>query len=420
MYALVDCNNFYVSCERVFQPHLNDKPVIVLSNNDGCAIARSEEAKNLGISMAVPVHLIKDIIEKNSVACFSSNYTLYGDMSRRVMQVLSTFALQVEHYSIDESFLYLKDLKYQSLSLLAKKICATVKRCTGIPVSIGIAPTKTLAKLANRYAKKVNRQHGFYVMDDNDKMHEVLQWAAIGDVWGVGRQHAARLQAIGVYTAYDFTLVAEEWVRRNMSVVGQRLLNELKGIPCIPIDEMPATKKGICTSRSFGMLLTDKKDIAQAVANFAAKCALKLRKQNSCTALVHVFLNTNIFREKDKQLHRQVDIPLHVASNSTSELITVALKGLDMLYKAGYNYHKAGVIVLDIVPEDKVQWSLFDGHDRTRNNSLMKVLDAINKSMGGEVVKHAVQGNGRKWHLKAEYLSPCYTTRIDDILKIKA
>lgn len=419
MYALVDCNNFFVSCERVFKPHLNGKPVIVLSNNDGCAIARSEEAKALGIGMATPVHLIKNLIEQNNVTCFSSNYTLYGDMSRRVMEVLSTFAPQVEVYSIDESFLYLKDLKYQDLTALAKSIFKKVRQCTGIPVSVGMAPTKTLAKLANRYAKKMHRDHGFFVMDTKEKVDEVLQWAAIGDVWGIGHQHEQWLQAMGIHTAYDFIQLNKEWVRKNMSVGGLRMLNELKGIPCIPLEEAPPAKQGICTSRSFGAIITDKKDLAQAVANFAAKCAYKLRKQNSCTALVQVFISTNIFREKDKHLHRQVTIPLHVATNSTSELIAYALKGLNKLYVTDYNYHKAGVMVMDIVPDSEVQWSLFDSKDRTENNKLMKTMDAINQSFGSDVVKHAVQGNGRKWRLKTEHLSKCYTTRIDHILKIR-
>jgi DNA polymerase V len=419
MYALVDCNNFYVSCERVFKPSLNGKPVIVLSNNDGCAVARSEEAKALGIEMGVPVHLIKDLVEKNNVAVFSSNYTLYGDMSRRVQLVLKSFAPHVENYSIDESFLYLKDMPYVNLLELAGEIRRTVKQHTGIPVTVGIAPSKTLAKLANRYAKKKYRDTGVYSLDSTAGIEGVLKWACVGDVWGIGRQHEKRLNSLGVLTAHDLSQLSEEWVRTNMSVVGQRLVNELRGIPCISLEEEPPAKKGICTSRSFGTLLTEKKDIAEALSSYASRCAFKLRKQNSCTALIQVFLETNAFRKQDKQYYRQITIPLLTATNNTQELIFYAMGGLNALYKPTYNYHKAGVIVLDIVPVKEVQQSLFDCRDRSRGRTLMKTLDTINSKEGKEVVKFAVQGSSKKWRLRTQHLSKCYTTRIEHIIKIK-
>jgi DNA polymerase V len=340
-------------------------------------------------------------------------------MSRRVQLVLQDFAAHIENYSIDESFLYLKDMSNVNLLELAGEIRRTVKQHTGIPVTVGIAPSKTLAKLANRYAKKKHQDVGVYALDSAAGIEWVLKWAGVGDVWGIGRQHQKRLNDLGVLTAHDLSLLSEEWVRKNMSVVGQRLINELRGIPCIQLEEEPPAKKGICTSRSFGTLLTEKKDIAEALSSYASRCAFKLRKQNSCTALIQVFLETNQFRKQDKQYYQQITIPLLTATNDTPELIFFAMRGLHALYKPGYNYHKAGIIVLDIVPGKEVQQSLFDGRDRARSRQLMKTLDAINVLEGKEIVKFAVQGFSKKWRLRTQHLSKCYTTRIDHVVKIE-
>ena len=289
MYALVDCNNFYVSCERLFNPGLEGKPVIVLSNNDGCAVSRSDEAKALGIEMATPAFLIKDLIQKNNVAVFSSNYTLYGDISERVMKTLESFVPRLELYSIDEAFLDMHDLDYTDLLELGLKIKNTVKKNVGIPVCVGIAPTKTLAKMANRYAKKYRKNIGVHWAANDQLIEEMLRVTEVGDIWGIGRQYALFLKRNGFNTALDFISAPEEWIRKNMTVVVQRLFNELKGIPAIQWEFATPAKKNICTSKSFGKLQTNKEDIKEAISNYAANCALKLRQQNSCCRRLKYF-----------------------------------------------------------------------------------------------------------------------------------
>jgi DNA polymerase V len=419
MYALVDCNNFYVSCERVFQPQYRDKPVVVLSNNDGCAIARSEEAKALGIEMAVPIHYANELVRRHGVKLFSSNYTLYGDMSRRVYDVLSYFSPHIEHYSIDESFLFLGDMPFHSLERIALTLRKKVAQWTGIPVSVGLARTKTLAKLANRYAKKKHRDIGVYSLDTAERVEEVLQWCDIGDVWGIGRQYAQKLRAMGVNTAYEFTLLPEEWIRKNMTVVGQRMFNELRGITSITFEEVAPTKKGICTSKSFGALITDKEEIKRAVANHAARCAEKLRRQGSCASVVQVFLQTNQFRLLDRQYNRQITMQLPMATNSTNLLICYASQAIDMLYKRGYNYHKTGMVVMGIVPQNQVQSAIYAVENRPKNKAVMNALDSVNNYLGRDTVRFAAQGYSDGWKLRMEHLSKQYTTRIDQIVQIK-
>jgi DNA polymerase V len=419
MFALVDCNNFYCSCERVFQPQFNGKPVIVLSNNDGCAIARSEEAKALGIEMGTPAFIIKDLIENNDVAVFSSNYTLYGDMSQRVLDVLSRFSPKMEVYSIDECFLDFSEFDFTNLHLLADKIRKTVIRWTGIPVSIGVAPTKTLAKMANRFAKKRKKDIGFHCLSNQNLINEALAFTEVGDIWGVGPQYAKLLRGHGFKTALDLVEAPEEWIRKNMSVVGQRTLNELRGIPCIEWEDEPAPKKGICTARSFGQLLSDKSAIREAVSNYAAMCAGKLRDQNSCARVMQVFLQTNVHRSQDKQFHHSISIQIPVPTNSTNEIIEFAAKGFEAIFQPGYNFKKAGVMIVDLVPDQEVQSGMFDKVNRNRDNVLMKALDKVNKTFGKDIVRFAAQGYGRKWKLRQERLSPCYTTNVNHILKIK-
>ncbi|MGB8190484.1 MAG: Y-family DNA polymerase [Chitinophagaceae bacterium] len=418
MYALVDCNNFYCSCERVFNPKLERRPVIVLSNNDGCAIARSEEAKALGIAMGTPAFMIRDLIEQHQVAVFSSNYTLYGDMSQRVIDVLSSLAPKTEVYSIDECFIDLSKIAYTSLTKLATKIRNKVMQWTGIPVSVGIAPTKTLAKLANRFAKK-RKGVGVYHLDSQAAINEALASTEVGDIWGIGAQHERLLKTHGYHSALDLTKAPDEWIRKNMSVVGQRMVNELRGIPCIEWAETPPPKKGICTARSFGKLLTNKEPIREAVANYAAMCAKKLRDQNSCARVMQVFLQTNAHRNQDRQFHHSITLQIPVATNSTNEIIGYALKGLDAIFQPGYNFIKAGVMIVDLVPNSEVQSGIFDNANRKRDNGLMKALDKVNKSFGKDIVRFAAQGYNGEWGLKHERLSPCYTTNINHILKIK-
>ncbi len=419
MIALVDCNNFYASCERLFSPALKDRPVVVLSNNDGCVIARSNEAKAIGIEMGAPAFMMEEMLRENKVAVFSSNYTLYGDLSNRVMQTLKTFTPLVEVYSIDEAFLDLDGLKYQDLFQLGQTIRERIMNDIGLPVTIGMAPTKTLAKMANRFAKKERKNTGVYLAQDKWQVDELLAYTQVGDIWGIGGQHTKRLLRNRIFTGADLVNVNEEWVRKNMTVMGQRLLNELRGIPCIKWEDTPPPKKGICTARSFGQLLSDKKDIAEALANYANTCAAKLRKQNSCANLVHVFIQTNTHRTQDKQYFRSVSLQAPIATNNSADIISIALKGLDIIYRPGYKFKKVGVMLLDLVPEKTVQMSIFETRDNEKGKAVMKAYDHVNSRFGKDLLRFAVQGYKRKWKLRQLRLSPCYTTDINQVLTIK-
>ena len=419
MYALVDCNNFYCSCEKVFNPKLEGRPVIILSNNDGCAISRSEEAKAIGIPMAAPVFMMKKLIDKHNVAVFSSNYTLYGDMSQRIMGTLASFAQKLEAYSIDEAFLDLNDPGHSDLLQLGSRIRTTIRQHTGIPVSVGIAPTKTLAKMANRHAKKKYRQSAVFWAADKMRTQEMLSATLVGDIWGIGNQYALFLSRSGYKTASDFLHASEDWVKKHLSVVGLRLLYELRGIPCIPWEELKPVRKNICTSRSFGSRLSDKIAIGEAMANHAATCAAKLREDKTCCRRVQVFIQTNPHKTEEPQYLRSIDMVLERASNHNAEIIKAAILGLDHIFKPGYLYMKCGVTVLDLVPESSIQASCFEISDLKKNKTVMDTVDQINRRMGKGTVISAVQGFEKKYRLKAAYLSPCYTTRLDEVLKIR-
>ena len=347
MFGLMDCNNFYASCERVFNPALNGKPVIVLSNNDGCVIARSNEAKVLGIKMGVPVYQIKDEIQKYGIAVFSSNYTLYGDMSSRVMSILSSLAPEIEIYSIDEAFINLDGIN--DLQALGEKIVSQVVRGTGIPVSLGIAPTKTLAKIDNKFSKKYQAYNRICIIDTEEKRIKALQLFEIGDVWGLGRRQAAKLEKQGVRTAYDFTELPGSWVRKNMTVVGERTWKELRGLSCIDMEAAPPAKKQIYTSRSFGKMVEDIGTMSEAIATHASTCAKKLRQQKSYAMSLMVFIHTNNFREDLPQYWKNTIIRLPVPTNDTLEIVHYALEGLKSIFMPDYQYKKAGVIITEIV-----------------------------------------------------------------------
>lgn len=415
MIALVDCNNFYVSCERLFNPALENKPVVVLSNNDGSVIARSNEAKALGIEMGAAAFLVEHTMAANGVYVFSSNYTLYGDLSNRVMQTLQRLVPAVEVYSIDEAFVDLNDMKHFDLMRLMHEVRETILQEIGIPVTIGIASTKTLAKMANRLAKREKKFYGIYLADTGPKIKHLLEITGVGEIWGIGSQHKRILLQNNISTAAQLAVTNPEWIRKNMTVTGQRLLNELNGIPSIAWEDMPAPKKGICIARSFGTLLTAKKDIGEALANFANMAATRLRQQHSCTSLVHVLLQTNAHRLQDRQYFRSVNISLDVASSNASEIIKAAMKGLDIIYKKGYNFKKTGVMLLNLVPENEVQASLFDQEDRHKSKALMESFDSLNNRFGKGLVRYAAQGYGKKWKLKCEKASPCYTTDINQV-----
>jgi DNA polymerase V len=419
MFGLIDCNNFYASCERVFNPSLNRRPVVVLSNNDGCVIARSSEAKALGIPMGEPAYKLKALIEANQVVVFSSNYVLYGDMSHRVMTTVAQFAPDMEIYSIDEAFLLFDGFENINLKEYGEKIVRTTTRNTGIPVSLGIAPTKTLAKLANKFAKKYKDYRGVCVIDTDEKREKALKLTAVGDVWGIGRQYAKKLEYYSIHTAWDFTQRSKSWVRHTMGVVGERTWLELKGTPCVEMDKT-TTKKSICTSRSFGERLTELSPISEAVSNFAASCAEKLRKQHSLASVIMVFIQTNPNATNLPQHCKQVVLQLPVPTNDTTELINFALRGLKAIFAEGFQFKKAGVIVSELVPERPLQGDLFDTRNRDKFSRIMTVMDSLNASYGKQKVKIAAQGFDRKWRLKNEKLSPCYSTKLEDVLEIKA
>ncbi|HNP24434.1 MAG TPA: Y-family DNA polymerase [Panacibacter sp.] len=419
MYALVDCNNFYCSCERVFNPKLENRPVVVLSNNDGCAIARSEEAKALGIVMGTPEFMIREQVLEHGIAIFSSNYPLYGDLSDRVMKTLVSFVPRMEIYSIDEAFLDMHDLYNQDLLALGVEIRRTVRRHLGIPVTVGIAPTKTLAKMANRYAKKKHRDTGVFWAASDELIDQVLAATEVVDIWGIGAQYAKLLRINGFKTAKDLRDAPDEWIRQKMSVVGLRLLHELRGRPSIACAFTAPAKKNICTSRSFGKLISDYKTLSEAVSNYTAACALKLRQQQSCAKELHVFLQTNPHRVQDQQYMRSITLQLETASSMTNELIRYALKALDIIYQPGFNFMKCGVMVQDIKPEDAIQHALFDSVDRSKNKTVMHALDKVNKALGKDLVRFAAQGFEKKYRLRAGYLSKRYTTNMNELLTIK-
>jgi DNA polymerase V len=419
MFGLIDCNNFYASCEKVFNPLLNGKPIVVLSNNDGCVIARSTEAKALGIPMGEPAYKLKELIETNQVHVFSSNYVLYGDMSNRVMNSIASFVPEMEIYSIDEAFLLLDGFENIDLKKFGEKLVRTVVRNTGIPISFGIAPTKTLAKVANKFAKKYKNYKGVCIIDTDEKRKKALKLTKIGDVWGIGRQYSKKLQYYSINTAWDFTQRTKSWVRHTMGVVGERTWLELNGTPCIEMDRS-TSKKSICTSRSFGEKLTELAPISEAVANFAASCAEKLRKQHSLGSVIMVFIHTNPFATNQPQYSNQMVLQLPVPTNDSTELIDYALRGLRSIFKEGYRYKKAGVIIAEIVPERPLQGDLFDVRNREKFNKVMNVMDNLNESYGRQKVKIAAQGFDRKWKLKNEKLSPCYTTKLDEVLLVNA
>ena len=419
MIGLVDCNNFYVSCERVFNPSLIGKPVVVLSNNDGCVIARSNEAKAIGIKMGVPAFEIKKEIEKHQIKVFSSNYTLYGDMSQRVMTSLNQFASEIEIYSIDEAFLDFKGFGYFNLYEHGKQIVKTITKTTGLPISIGIAPTKTLAKVANKIAKKNPTNKGVVLLNNEQEILQATKQFPVEDIWGVGIRYAEFLKKNNINTAFDFTQMPKNWVQKHLTVVGVRMWNELQGNPQIELKSVTPPKKSICNSRSFGNMLTAYTPIEEAVANYVARCAEELRKQNSCAKTLMVFLHTNQHRRDLPQYAKNIVINLPVASNSTIELTHYAIKGMKQIFEKGYHYKKAGIIASKIIPENAVQQDLFNHTDRNKHAALMQALDEINSKFGRDKVRIATQGFDRKWKLRQEQLSPCYTTRLSDILTIR-
>lgn len=424
IFALVDCNNFYASCEKLFNPKLKHCPVVVLSNNDGCVVARSAEVKALGIAMGGPWFQLRDQAQQHGIVAFSSNYALYADMSNRVVQVLSGFTPQLEVYSIDESFLELSGVYGQTSSLAAygEAIRQRVADWLGLAVCVGIASTKTLAKLANHCAKK-GLFGGAGVCDfttaspaELDRLFEHIE---VGEVWGVGRKISARLQSMGIHSVRQLRDADAASLRSRFSVVLERTVRELRGDSCMDLEEITPDKQQIISSRSFGRLLYNLDELEEAVASYIAKAAEKLRAQKSLAGAVQVYLRTNVFKPEVPQYQRAVMLPLPEATSDTRMLTQWALKVLRAIYRPGFGYHKAGVMLLDLTPLLNRQASFF-GVDDARSEKLMRVLDGINHRYGRNTLRLGSAGVTQSWQMRREHLSPGYTTRWEEVPVVKA
>ena len=421
IFALVDCDNFYASCERVFNPAMVNRPIVVLSNNDGCVIARSSEAKSLDIPFGSPYFKIEKLLKKHNVAVFSSNYELYGDMSRRVMEILSGFALDIEVYSIDEAFLELEGFRRHDIKAYVRHIREYVLRGTGIPVTIGVGPSKTLAKVAGRHAKK-NREtfNGVCSLVDHPNIDRILEQVPVEDVWGVGRQHNKFLHSHQINTARQLKYAPDKWVKKHMTVVGLRTVLELRGDSCLPLEQAPPAKKAICTSRSFGHAVTTLQDMREAVAEYASRAAVKLRKQHSAARIVQVFLMT-YEHSKDPYYsnHKQVVMPS--PTSDTLEIVKYACLAVERIFREGYRYKKAAIFLFDIVPDSAIQNDLFDPYPhRDKSQALMQVLDGVNTRYGAGTLQVAAAGTCKGWAMQRNFKSNNFTTNWDEIPVVKA
>jgi len=419
VYALVDCNSFYASCEKVFRPELAARPVVVLSNNDGIIIARSAEAKALGIDMGKPFFKLKDELRRRGVAVFSSNYELYGDLSMRVMSILEQFSPDVEVYSIDEAFLGLSGLDGASRDAMGREIVRRVFEWTGVPVSIGIAETKTLAKVANRIAKKSPKTGGVLDLTDSPFREEALRRTELTDIWGVGRRLAKRLRPMNILNALDLANADERLIRQKFGVTLLRTALELRGESCIPMECAPSAKQGICSSRSFGKSVETLAEMREAVALYASRVGEKLRLQNSAASAMDVYITTNRFREEEPQYSAHLTLEFPIATDDTRELVDYAVKALDKIYRDGYRYKKAAITVTGIVPDNQVQLNLFDRADRARFAQLSDAIDGLNEKMGRETLKPAASGLEPAWAMRREMRSPAYTTNWNEIARVK-
>ena len=427
VFALVDCNNFYASCEKLFDPTLKDKPVVVLSNNDGCVVARSAEVKALGIPMGVPWFKIQNEAKRYGIVAFSSNYELYADLSNRVVEVLSQFSPNLEVYSIDESFLELSGFErlQGGLAAYGAEIRQRVADWLGLAVCVGIGPTKTLAKLANHAAKKnLAGQDGvcdFLSMSPSDLTH-LLECIPVGDVWGIGRKITTRLETIGITTALQLREADAETIRTRFSVVVERTVRELRGVSCLNLEEVVPDKQQIMCSRSFGTLVYDRAELEEAVASYVGRAAEKLRGQDALAGALQVHIRTNIFKPEVPQYQKGLTVPLPEATADTRVLTGWALRILKRIYRPGYGYHKAGVMLLDIAPKANQQFSLFvpGGSASARSGKLMAALDDINERYGRGTLRLAAEGVEKGWQMRRSNLSQGYTTDWNGIAKVFA
>jgi len=416
MFALIDCNNFYVSCERVFNPKLNNKPVVVLSNNDGCIISRSDEVKQLGIPMGAPVFKYRSILNQHDVKILSSNYSLYADMSCRVMSILKKFVLDVELYSIDEAFLSFHGFENYDIYSYALDIRKTIFKWTGVPASVGIAPTKALSKIANKIARKHPREtKDVYLINSDFERIKSLKKISLNDVWGIGRSLTKRLEQTGCTSAYDFTKLPKAWIKSNLSIVEFRLQQELKGISTLRLD-FRKNKKSIATTRTFEKPLRDIKYIKERISTFAVSCAEKLRKQRSSCRIMIIILRSNFFRKDLKQHTITKIISLPYSTNSSLVLNNYAMKAIDEIFKDGIEYKKAGVIVSSLSEINTCQLNIFN-HEDPRHPNLMSAIDKINFKYIDKV-KLGNQDLKIKWKMQQNFLSPQYTTKFEDIIKV--
>ena len=428
MFALVDCNNFFVSCERVFRPELEGKAVVVLSNNDGCVVSRSNESKAIGINMCAPFYKIKHLADAGQLTACSSNYALYGDLSNRVMSILADAVPKIEIYSIDEAFLHLEGIDPETVPQLCHDLVTKVRKWVGVPVSIGVAPTKTLAKIASHFAKKYKGYRGVCMMDTEAKRLKALELTPIDDVWGIGRRLAPKMVEKGVKTAMDFVQRPREWVSSNFHVNGVRTWEELQGRVGHE-EERDERRKSICTSRSFADMIEDEKELILRISDFAAMCAQKLREENSAAYDVTTFVYTNRFREDLAQYFPSATIRLEVAASSSQEIIGAALKAFRTIYRPGYRYKKAGVTVSNITSADSIQAALFDFDDelREKHDRLSKVMDAVNAAAessgspsGRSMLRLATQRPGHYADgIRSDFRSRLYTTSLDDIIEVR-
>ena len=422
MYALVDCNNFYASCERVFQPKFNGKPVAILSNNDGCVISRSNEAKAVGVPMGAPAFKIRELVKEKDVKLFSSNYPLYGDLSNRVMAILGQFTPNVEIYSIDEAFLNFDGLDISDYHDYGLQMKTRVQKWVDIPVCIGFAETKALSKVANKIAKEFqSRTKGIYVIDSDEKRIKALKWTKIEDVWGIGYRTKKKVKLRNIHTALDFIQPQHEaWIKKEMGVIGLRLKYELEGKSVLDLEPLPDQKKSIATTRSFPKQISDFDLLRERVATFAAVCAEKLRKQNSCCHTIIVMLVIDRHTIKSSKYYFNMAVTLPYASNSTLTISNTAIELLKKLHKGneGIKFKKAGVVVTELIEEDKKQFQLFE-EENPKHLALMKVMDQLNQKIGERKVKLASQNLELTWNMNQKHLSPKYTTDYKKLLEIR-
>jgi DNA polymerase V len=441
MYGLIDCNAFYVSCERAFQPALETKPVVVLSNNDGNIIARSSEAKSLGITMGMPFFRARPIIDRHGVTWFSSNYPLYGDMSRRVHDTISQFVPEIEHYSIDEAFVGFDATDPEAD---AHEIRQTVRQWTGIPVSVGIGQTKVLAKIANHIAKK-NPEHEGVVVLAGDNVDQYLKDFDVADVWGIGHSYARLLKSDGddeesgqpdlweaaglprvrrrprIETAFELKRCSDEWIRKHLTIKGLRLVWELRGISCLPLEAFEKPRKGLCCSRSFGRPVTTLEDLREAVAMHATRGAEKLRRQRLAASHLTVFISTSRFRQNPEEIYSaSASWRLVLPTSHPSALVSAALPLLERVYKPGFVYHKAGVFLTNITPDTVKQQSFLERVNDEKEARLMDAVDRINRKFGHHTIRPLAVGFDHKWKMKQSQVSPRYTTHLDEVMRVRA